>query len=558
MKKEENKQPFVYQLPEKIWSDIQNHWAQNFLNQLGVSGLLSGYPDGTFKPDNLMTRAEFAAALKKAFPDTPAKRQAVKFADVSSNFWGSEAIRWAYERQFLSGYPGGVFKPQQNIPRVQALVALASGLNLEAHPQLINSLSQLFEDAADIPNYAISGIAATLEKRIIVRVPNSKFKQLTPNKSATRAEIAAFIAQSRLQPGQIDRVDSLLITEPIISPDFPPANPWKNNQFERKLSESSQGIAWSYNEEVIGSYQPQIGITLWDVKTGDALETIAEETNQSYQSFALDQNGEKIAFSVYDVDKKQLSIKTLNRSNKTTKILKTLNFSDDFTLDENFLSLLEFSPNGETLAAIAGSIDPQNINPKWEIFLLDVNSGDILQSLTINSKRLSKLLFSHDNQKFATYNTQGQVKVWNVSTGELLHTLNNEEASVYDIAFTIDSKFLLSAVFGLIYDLPFLTLVRVWDMSTGLLRFSPSLPVDRTNGNRTLSGDGTTYYASGPVAGANFFYVGNNQTFDFDFPENVSPMAIYDAKQNLFSPQGNLLAMATYEGVLIWNSSYMD
>jgi WD40 repeat protein len=553
MKPEKNEQPFNLLTPDEIWLDIKNHWAENCLKELGYSGLFNGYPDGQFKPDKLMTRAEFAAALKKAFPDTPAQRKAVKFADVSSSFWGFEAIRWAYERQFLSGYPGGVFKPQQNIPRVQALVALASGLNLQANPQLINSLNQLFEDSAEIPSYANSGVAATLEQRIVVRHPNSSLKKLNPNKPATRAEIAVFIAQSRLQPGQIDRVDSLLITEPLISPDFPPANPWKNNQFERKLSESSQGIAWSYNEEVIGSYQPKTGITLWDVKTGESLDVIAEENNQIYLSFALNNTAELIAFYVYDTDKKELNIKVLNRTSKVSQTLEIIPFLDYFVIDENFLTLLEFSPNGEILATFAGSIDPQR-SDSGEIKLWNIQQGKTVQTLMI-PPRLSQLVFSHDNQKFATYNTQAEVKVWNVSTGELLYTWK-EETPIDDIAFSIDSQFLLSAVFGNIYESPFLTVVRVWDMSTGMLRFSVDLPVDRTVVNRTLSGDGTTYYGSSPVVGANFFYVGTNQTFDFDFPDNISPMAIYSAKQNLFSPQGNLFAMATSEGALIWNSSY--
>ncbi|ERT05234.1 hypothetical protein M595_4801 [Lyngbya aestuarii BL J] len=553
MKPEKTEQPFNLLTPDEIWLDIENHWAENCLKELGYSGLFNGYPDGQFKPDNLMTRAEFAAALKKAFPNTPAKRKAIKFADVSSSFWAFEAIRWAYERQFLSGYPGGVFKPQQNIPRVQALVALASGLNLEANPQLINSLNQLFEDSAEIPSYANSGVAATLEKRIVVRHPNSSLKKLTPNKPATRAEIAVFIAQSILQPGQIDRVDSQLITEPLISPDFPPANPWKNNQFERKLSESAKAIAWSYNEQVIGTYQPQTGITLWDVKTGNSIEIIAEENNQIYLSFALNQTAEVIAFYVYYTETKELSIKLLNRTSQVIQTLEKIQFLDYFILDEKFLTLLEFSPNGEILATFAGSIDPQR-SDYGEIQLWNIQQGKTVQTLII-PPRLSQLVFSHDSQKFATYNTQGEVKVWNVSTGELLYTWK-EETSIDDITFSIDSQFLLSAVLGFVGGFPISTNVRVWDMSTGMLRFNVDLPVDRTSENRTLSGDGRTYYASGTVAGANFFYVGNNDTFELVFPPNVSPMTIYSAKQNLFSPQGNLFAMATSEGALIWNSSY--
>ncbi len=553
MNSENKEQPFNLLTPDEIWLDIKNHWAENCLKELGYSGLFNGYPDGKFKPDNLMTRAEFAAALKRAFPDTPSKRKAINFSDVSSSFWGFEAIRWAYERRFLSGYPSGVFKPQENIPRVQALVALASGLNLSANPQLINSLSQLFEDFAEIPNYANSGVAATLEQRIIVRDPNRSLKKLTPNQPATRAETAVFIAQSRLQPGQIDRVDSFLITEPLISPDFPPANPWKNNKFARKLSQSATAIKWSYNEQVLGSYQPQTGITLWDVKTGNSLETIAEENNQIYLSFALNNTAEVIAFYVYDTEKKELSSKLLNRTSKVIQTFEKIQFLDYFVLDENFLTLIEFSQNGEILATFAGSIDPQN-SDYGDIQLWNIQQGKTIQTLTI-SPRLSQLVFSHDNQKFATYNTQGEVKVWNISTGELLYTLN-EEKTVDNITFSIDSQFLLSVVLDFTGGFPISTNVRVWDMSTAMLRFNFDLPVDRTSENRTLSGDGRTYYGSGPFVGANFFYVGNNDTFDLVFPPNISPLTIYNAKQSLFSPQGNLFAMATSEGVFIWNSSY--
>ncbi|MCG5057272.1 MAG: S-layer homology domain-containing protein [Limnoraphis sp. WC205] len=552
MKQETTEQAFSFLTPDEIWLDIKNHWAENCLKELGYSGLFNGYPDGKFKPDNLMTRAEFAAALKKAFPDIPAKREAIKFSDVSSNFWAFEAIRWAYERKFISGYPGNLFKPQQNIPRVQALVALASGLNLQANPQLINSFSQLFEDAKDIPNYANSGVAATLEKRIIASQNNPK--KLTPNQPATRAEIAVFIAQSRLQPGQIDRVNSQVIIEPVISPDFLPANPWKNNQFNLTLSQSASKIDWSYNEEVLAGYQPKTGIKLWDVKTGDSLNLIAEEPNQIYHSFALNNNAEVIAFYVYDTEKKQLSLKLLNRTSQVIQTFQTIQFLDYFTLDEKFLTLLEFSPNGEFLASFAGSIDDQYPD-NGDIEIWDVKQGKTIRTLTFNPPKLEKLVFSHNNEKFASYNSQGQVKVWNVSTGELLYTLN-EETVIDNITFSLDSQFLLSSVLTIVSGFPIVTHVRVWQISTGMLRFDFSLSVDRTSRNRSLSTDGMTYFASGEVAGASFFYVGSRETFDLAFPPNVSPLVIYDARENLFSPQGKLFAIATSEGILIWNSSY--
>ncbi len=537
---------------DSFWVDVNNHWANQCLHELGLSRVFKGYPDKTFRPDNLMTRAEFAAALKQAFPDATKKREAIRFSDVSSNFWGFEAIRWAYERQFLSGYPGNLFKPQENIPRVQALVALASGLNLQANSQLINSFDQLFEDAADIPNYAKSAVAATLEKRIIAS-PNN-IRKLSPHQPATRAEIAVFIAQSILPPGRIDRVDSQLIIEPLISPDFPPDNPWKNNKFERKLSSSVSKIAWSYNEDVIASYQTQRGIQFWDVKTGESIDTLPAYPYHTYLSFALNYSADLIAIYRYDYPNNQLILEVFDRSSRQSKILETIQFLTDSTPSKPSLTMLTFSPNGETLATFAGSIDPQRPD-NGDINIWDVKQGKIIRNLTFNPPPLKYFLFSHNSELLASFNPQGKVVVWQVNTGKLLYTLD-EETVIDSITFSLDSKFLLTAVLTEVGGFALFTSVRVWDMSTGMLRFNFDLSVDRTTSSRSFSTDGMTYFASGPVAGAKFFYVGNNQTYDFNFPPNISPMAIYEARQSVFSPQGNWLAIATFEGILIWSSSF--
>ncbi|PSO77673.1 MAG: hypothetical protein BRC44_12605, partial [Cyanobacteria bacterium QS_4_48_99] len=72
-------------------------------------------PDGTFKPDAPVTQAQFATMLQVAF-QKPEQLSAIEFADIPSGYWAAPAIREAYEVGFLSGYPGGVFQPSQNIP----------------------------------------------------------------------------------------------------------------------------------------------------------------------------------------------------------------------------------------------------------------------------------------------------------------------------------------------------------------------------------------------------------------------------------------------------------
>jgi uncharacterized lipoprotein YddW (UPF0748 family) len=186
-------------------TDLQNHWAKDCIQQLAQQGIISGYPDRTFRPNQPVTRAEFAAILNQAFPNASVVRNPIDFTDVPSNFWARDAIRKTYQTNFLSGYPNRIFQPNQKIPRVQALVSLASGLNYTP-TQPIETTLRNFTDAAAIPDYAKSAIAASTERQLVVNYPN--VRQLNPNQLAMRGEVAAFICQAR---GVIGAVPSAYI-----------------------------------------------------------------------------------------------------------------------------------------------------------------------------------------------------------------------------------------------------------------------------------------------------------------------------------------------------------
>ncbi|MDZ8052647.1 MAG: S-layer homology domain-containing protein [Aulosira sp. ZfuVER01] len=179
-------------------SDIQGNWAQSFIELLNQRGIIEGFPDGTFRPDEPVTRAQFAAMLQKAFQKAPI-RNAIQFVDLPGNYWGKDAIETAYKSGFLEGYPGNIFKPDQNIPRVQALVALATGLNLAANTPMPTVLNTYFQDASQIPDYALRQVTGALESNLIVNYPNVQI--LNPNQIATRADVAAFIYQALVKNG---------------------------------------------------------------------------------------------------------------------------------------------------------------------------------------------------------------------------------------------------------------------------------------------------------------------------------------------------------------------
>lgn len=185
----------------------QDYWARPFIDALSARGIVNGLTTGYFQPDKPVSRAEFAAMLQQAFDKTPGQTT-TEFKDVPSNLWAAPAIDKATKTGFLNGYPGNIFQPQQQIPRVQVLVALATGLNLTAK-SLPSQTLQTYQDAAQIPKYAVEKIAAATETGLVVDYPNQKV--LNPNQNATRAEVAAMIYQALVHAGKAQPIQSQYI-----------------------------------------------------------------------------------------------------------------------------------------------------------------------------------------------------------------------------------------------------------------------------------------------------------------------------------------------------------
>ena len=187
-------------VPASRFPDVGGHWAQAYIEALAERDIIGGFPDGTYRPNDPVTRAQFAAIITKAFAPT-AQRAGISFVDVSSTFWAYQAIQTAYTGGFLSGYPGGVFQPEQRIPRVQALVSLASGLDLSADD---GAALQVYQDGAQIPDWAARSVAAATQRRIVVNYP--VVNRLNPEQAASRADIAAFVYQALVSAGSAEEI----------------------------------------------------------------------------------------------------------------------------------------------------------------------------------------------------------------------------------------------------------------------------------------------------------------------------------------------------------------
>jgi hypothetical protein len=197
---------------EAKFKDVNNHWAQACIEELAEKKIINGYyEDGTFRPDRPVSRAEFAAMVRMAFPDAKTVRNPIDFADIPTNYWGFKAIREAYQTGFMSAYSGSIFNPTLNVTRWQVLVALTSGLKYTPAGSAAEILDATFEDARQIPELARSAIAAAAEKQLVVNYP--AVKKLEPTRNATRAEVATFFCQAIAKPGQAALVPAEYIAQ---------------------------------------------------------------------------------------------------------------------------------------------------------------------------------------------------------------------------------------------------------------------------------------------------------------------------------------------------------
>ncbi|WP_218082395.1 S-layer homology domain-containing protein [Anthocerotibacter panamensis] len=179
-------------LTRPVWAadftDTQGHWAERYIQELTNRNLLGGFPDGSFRPDQAVTRAQFATVVDKVFRNPSGTGRS--FNDVASSYWASPAIQRVSAANLVTGFPDGSFRPDQPVTRAQALTVLAHGADLpQASAQVLNR----FRDREAIPPWALSPVAAATAAQVVLNYPNPNL--IEPNRPATRAEVAAFLAR---------------------------------------------------------------------------------------------------------------------------------------------------------------------------------------------------------------------------------------------------------------------------------------------------------------------------------------------------------------------------
>ncbi len=160
-------------------NDVKGHWAEQTIAEWRDKGFIGGYEDGTFKPDNAITRAEFVRLINQTMGFSGG--DSADFTDVNSGDWFFKDVSSAMEKGYCSGFPDGTFRPNASVTRAQAAVFVANAAGLSAN----QAAAEKFTDASAFPDWSKGAVGAVAEAGLMSGYPDGSFRS---GKFFTRAE----------------------------------------------------------------------------------------------------------------------------------------------------------------------------------------------------------------------------------------------------------------------------------------------------------------------------------------------------------------------------------
>ncbi|WP_135548735.1 S-layer homology domain-containing protein [Paenibacillus cymbidii] len=184
------------------FADMKGHWAQSQVSDMASRLIVDGVSDTAFEPERPITRAEFAAILVRAL-GLPADGGKPPFADVPAGAWYAGAAASAAAYGLIGGYEDGTFRPDQPISRQEAFTMLGAALKLAGQQTDGGNADKTlaaFADRASVADWALAGTAALVNAGII----DGRASGLAPLASISRAEAAVAIQRLLIRTDLID------------------------------------------------------------------------------------------------------------------------------------------------------------------------------------------------------------------------------------------------------------------------------------------------------------------------------------------------------------------
>lgn len=185
------------------FKDVEEHWSKEAVNDMGSRLVISGVGEDMFQPNRYITRAEFAAIIVRGL-GLEMEKGTSPFADVRGSVWYHNPIYTAYSHNLISGYEDGTFRPNDPISREEAMVIIAKAMELtelasKLLEQPVEEVLESFKDADVAAGWAVESIAANIQAGVVA---GRSEDQLAPKAWITRAEVAV-IVQRLLQQSDL-------------------------------------------------------------------------------------------------------------------------------------------------------------------------------------------------------------------------------------------------------------------------------------------------------------------------------------------------------------------
>ncbi|MGP1567116.1 MAG: S-layer homology domain-containing protein [Peptoanaerobacter stomatis] len=178
---------------EKVFSDIDNHYAKQTILNWVDKGLIKGYDDGTFKPNKNITRAEFVHIISDYLNLT--EKSEVSFKDVPNDAWYFDDLSKVVNKKLINGYEDNTFRANKNITRQEACVIVA-----KMSDNLTKVKDVHFTDENSFPSWAKENIIKLAQAGIISGYSDTTFKA---KNNITRAEIVIVLDKIESQKQKI-------------------------------------------------------------------------------------------------------------------------------------------------------------------------------------------------------------------------------------------------------------------------------------------------------------------------------------------------------------------
>ncbi|RAV01196.1 S-layer homology domain-containing protein [Paenibacillus sp. YN15] len=181
-----------------VFADISGHWASGAIGFMAVRTLMDGFADGSFRPEEGLTRAQLVTMLVKAWEFGPVAEEAasqVRYQDVKKNDWYAAYVETAAANGLIEGYPDGSFRPDAIVTRMEmsailtrSAAALGKGLALNEGDG--EELLRTYQDLADAPDWSRVYLAQAIGMKLLEGIGEETFG---PELATTRAQAAMML-----------------------------------------------------------------------------------------------------------------------------------------------------------------------------------------------------------------------------------------------------------------------------------------------------------------------------------------------------------------------------